>query len=310
MSNPVSYTHLDVYKRQPFISPMVTRNVTACTGACMAISKDVIDKIGGFEERFIICGSDVEICIRAIQEGYRNVYIPQVQLYHYESKSRDSYIPEIDFELSDIMYMGYRKGGDPYYNKNLDINSCVPVVKKVQEIPKADAKRISIETVSYTHLTHIQRKGTKFVSEASQDLKCEQCIFMDIFPFDYVAADQKAAVRQGRKANILGKLLFLSGSAYPLIPFGGFKGKIAALGCKLIHILLKLIRITPQKLYKRFVEVSTAYNNSDGRSEYVTSFEYAGCLKDRIKKNGLFPMKEVQFENLRVNIPANNHRCV
>lgn len=156
-------------------------------------------------------------------------------------------------------------------------------------------------------VTHIQRKGTKFVSEASQDLKCEQCIFMDIFPFDYVAADQKAAVRQGRKANILGKLLFLSGSAYPLIPFGGFKGEIAALGCKLIYILLKLIRITPQKLYKRFVEVSTAYNNSDGRSEYVTSFEYAGCLKDRIKKNGLFPMKEVQFENLRVNIPANNH---
>lgn len=156
-------------------------------------------------------------------------------------------------------------------------------------------------------VTHIQRKGTKFVSEASQDLKCEQCIFMDIFPFDYVAADQKAAVRQGRKANILGKLLFLSGSAYPLIPFGGFKGEIAALGCKLIHILLKLIRITPQKLYKRFVEVSTAYNNSDDRSEYVTSFEYAGCLKDRVKRNGLFPMKEVQFENLRVNIPANNH---
>lgn len=156
-------------------------------------------------------------------------------------------------------------------------------------------------------VTHIQRKGTKFVSEASQDLKCEQCIFMDIFPFDYVAADQKAAVKQGRKANILGKLLFLSGSAYPVIPFGGFKGEIAALGCKFIHFLLKLIRITPQKLYKRFVEVSTAYNNSDDRSEYVTSFEYAGCLKDRIKKNGLFPMKEVQFENLRVNIPANNH---
>lgn len=154
-------------------------------------------------------------------------------------------------------------------------------------------------------VTHIQRKGTKFVSEASQDLKCEQCIFMDIFPFDYVAADQKAAVRQGRKANILGKLLFLSGSAYPLIPFGGFKGEIAALGCKFIHILLKLIRITPQKLYKKFVEVSTAYNNSG--SEYVTSFEYAGCLKDRIKKKALFPMKEVPFEHLKVNIPANNH---
>ena len=31
-------------------------------------------------------------------------------------------------------------------------------------------------------VTHIQRKGTRFVSEMSKDLKCEQCIFMDIFP--------------------------------------------------------------------------------------------------------------------------------
>ena len=114
----------------PFISPMVTRNVTACTGACMAISKSVIEKIGGFDERFIICGSDVEICTRAIDEGYRNVYVPQIKLYHYESKSRDSYIPQIDFDLSDVMYSGYRKGGDPYYNTNLKIDSCIPAVKE------------------------------------------------------------------------------------------------------------------------------------------------------------------------------------
>ena len=40
-------------------------------------------------------------------------------------------------------------------------------------------------------VTHIQRKNTKFVSEVTQNLKCEQCIFMDIFPFDYVPRDRK-----------------------------------------------------------------------------------------------------------------------
>lgn len=115
----------------PFISPLATRNVSACTGACMAISRDKIEKIGGFDERFIICGSDVEICLRAIDRGYKNVYIPQVKLYHYESKSRDSYIPQVDYELSDIMYSGYRKGGDPYYNLNLSMDSCIPKVKQI-----------------------------------------------------------------------------------------------------------------------------------------------------------------------------------
>ena len=30
----------------------------------MAISRETIEKIGVFDENFIICGSDVEICVR------------------------------------------------------------------------------------------------------------------------------------------------------------------------------------------------------------------------------------------------------
>ena len=38
----------------PFVSPMVTRNVSAVTGACLAVSKATIEKIGGFDEKFIV----------------------------------------------------------------------------------------------------------------------------------------------------------------------------------------------------------------------------------------------------------------
>ncbi|MGI6096125.1 MAG: glycosyltransferase [Lachnospiraceae bacterium] len=118
-----------VHYGSPYVSPMVTRNVMAVTGACMAISRKTIEKIGNFNDQFIICGSDVEICIRAYEHGLRNVYCPYVQLYHLESKTRDSYVPEIDFELSAKTYAYYREHGDPYYNVNLDINSYVPRVK-------------------------------------------------------------------------------------------------------------------------------------------------------------------------------------
>ena len=156
-------------------------------------------------------------------------------------------------------------------------------------------------------VTHLQRKGTRFVSEMSQDLKCEQCIFMDIFPFDYVAANRKQQLSQGRKANFWGKMLFLSGTAYPFIPFGGIKGEIAGLICKMIHFSLKILHITPVKIYRKYKHVATEYNVKSDRSEYVTSFEYAGCLKDMIKEKNLFPMKKVPFENLEINIPNNNH---
>lgn len=118
-----------VHYGSPFISPMVRRNVLAVTGACMAISRFTLNKIGEFNENFIICGSDVEICLRAFQHGLYNVYIPEVRLIHYESKSRDAYIPNIDFELSKKFYGPYLVAGDPFFNKNLNIFSVKPEVK-------------------------------------------------------------------------------------------------------------------------------------------------------------------------------------
>ena len=95
----------------------------------MAISKKTIEKIGSFDESFVICGSDVELCIRAYEKGLFNLYNADVQLYHLESKSRDSFIPQIDFERSYATYTPYREHGDPFYNSNLDMNSVIPKVR-------------------------------------------------------------------------------------------------------------------------------------------------------------------------------------
>ncbi|CAI3245657.1 MULTISPECIES: glycosyltransferase [Clostridium] len=118
-----------VHFGSPYVSPMVNRNVLASTGACLTISKKVIEKIGGFDEKFIICGSDVEISLRARKYNLNNVYNSKVRLYHLESKSRDSYIPPIDFEMSKIHYHEYLENGDPYYNSQLDLESTSPRIK-------------------------------------------------------------------------------------------------------------------------------------------------------------------------------------
>lgn len=110
----------------PFVAPGYNRNVMAVTGACMAISRSTIENIGNFNGTFEICGSDVEICIRAHKKGLYNLYDARVKLYHLESKSRSSFVPEIDFVMSAKYYSPYREQGDPFYNANLDINSSTP----------------------------------------------------------------------------------------------------------------------------------------------------------------------------------------
>ena len=138
----------------PFVSPMVTRNVSAVTGACLAVSKATIEKIGGFDEKFIVCGSDIELALRANQHGLVNIYDPNVRLYHYESKSRDaSKIPQIDFDLSDQMYKTYRKNGDPYYNRNLDYYCCQPkICAAVQQTVKEQEEKMLLKRKRETGL--------------------------------------------------------------------------------------------------------------------------------------------------------------
>ncbi|MEX1314098.1 MAG: glycosyltransferase family 2 protein [Desulfotignum sp.] len=113
----------------PFVSPVVTRNVSAVTGACLGISRKVFDEVNGFDEEFIICGSDVAFALKALKKGYMNLYNPYVKLYHLESKSRTSYIPDVDFEMSRIAYAEMIQNGDPYYNPNLCLESLTPVLK-------------------------------------------------------------------------------------------------------------------------------------------------------------------------------------
>lgn len=114
----------------PFVSPVLTRNVLAVTGACMAISRKKFDELGGFDESFIICGSDVELGLRAHRRGYFNIMCAEARLAHYESKTRAPYVPENDFKQSDIKYAPYRVSKiDPYYNPNLSLEHTTPRVK-------------------------------------------------------------------------------------------------------------------------------------------------------------------------------------
>lgn len=104
-----------------FGSVNFVRNYLAVTGACMMIRREVFDEIDGFDERFKLCGSDVEICLRLIEKGYRILYIPFAKLYHHEAKTRGNKIPALDFKLSSTVYEKYLTRGDPYYNPNLTL---------------------------------------------------------------------------------------------------------------------------------------------------------------------------------------------
>ena len=79
-----------------FVPPNLPRNVCAVTGACMALSRRTVERIGPFDEDYLVAGSDVEICIRALNSDLLNVYLPDVVLLHLESQTRGRRDPASD----------------------------------------------------------------------------------------------------------------------------------------------------------------------------------------------------------------------
>jgi O-antigen biosynthesis protein len=109
------------------------RDVLAVTGACCAVERSIYDRLGGFDERFILCGSDVALGLDATLIGLRNVCSPFAGLRHLESATRGSTVPTADFFASYWRYNPWLFGGDPYFNPNLSLGSRRPALRSPYE---------------------------------------------------------------------------------------------------------------------------------------------------------------------------------
>jgi GT2 family glycosyltransferase len=109
------------------------RNFTAITGACMMLRREVFESIGGFDEKYILAFSDIELCIRAIDHGYRVMYTPYARLHHYEGRSRGDHIPSNDIRVGIEDFKPLVERGDPYFNPNLSYLERMPTVAPLDE---------------------------------------------------------------------------------------------------------------------------------------------------------------------------------
>ena len=67
---------------------LVNRNVLAVTGACLAVRKELYDRVGGLNEELKVGYNDVDLCMNLFEAGYRNVILNDIKLIHHESVSR------------------------------------------------------------------------------------------------------------------------------------------------------------------------------------------------------------------------------
>lgn len=106
----------------------LTQNFLAVTAACIAMRRSVFEELNGFEENTLaVAFNDVDLCLRAYKKGYRILWSPFAELYHYESltRGRAQTQEEKNQEKKEINYMVKHWGDllqkDPFYNPNLSL---------------------------------------------------------------------------------------------------------------------------------------------------------------------------------------------
>lgn len=97
------------------------RNFLSVTAACMMVERAKFEAVTGFDERFCVCGGDVDLGLRLHAAGYWNVMTPFVRLVHHESATRELAPPAQDVDESLRAYARYLRDGDPFYNPNLTL---------------------------------------------------------------------------------------------------------------------------------------------------------------------------------------------
>lgn len=116
------------------------QDVSAVTGACLMVKKELYDRVGGLDEQFAVALNDVDFCLRLRSLGYLNIFTPFAELFHYESVSRGSDVDkkgdqekanryEREAELFRERWKKELEAGDPYFNPNFSLDHSDYVVQ-------------------------------------------------------------------------------------------------------------------------------------------------------------------------------------
>lgn len=99
-------------------------NYTAVTAACLMIRKSKFLEVKGFDEKLKVALNDVDLNLKVLEKGYYNVCLSNVEMLHYESKSRGYEASREKHErfLAEQEYMkkkwGHTLDRDKYFSKH------------------------------------------------------------------------------------------------------------------------------------------------------------------------------------------------
>ncbi len=131
----------------------LTRDLSAVTGACLAIRRSLFAALEGADESFDHTCNDVDLCLRARAAGWRVVWTPHAVLVHVDGATRghDKTMEQLTRFWHDLSRLHERWGEamdyDPFLNANLVATDHSLVLSPVprRKLPWAELRETVVE---------------------------------------------------------------------------------------------------------------------------------------------------------------------
>ena len=149
-------------------------------GWCMCFKKEVLDKIGNFDERFVNGHEDNDLSLRAVLAGYQLILAQDVYIHHHGQAT----LIKQNKDIADYMQQGYANR-ESYYDKYWN-----PGKKKLVAVYRTNGGKHLEKSLEQTSkfadsiILHMIRTKDKQFEDALGTCPCEQyvCHLKNIFP--------------------------------------------------------------------------------------------------------------------------------
>jgi GT2 family glycosyltransferase len=114
--SPEWFDHRFRFRAADFGPANVPGPALAVTGACMYLTRELLEHVGELDEDYPMAYEDVDLCLRAWQSGFRVFYWPSAELEHRESVTRGTIVGERERQSQRVFW---RRWGEFFDARNV-----------------------------------------------------------------------------------------------------------------------------------------------------------------------------------------------
>jgi len=149
---------------------------------------------------------------------------------------------------------------------------------------------------------------TSFIIAELKDVPCKFTIFLDIHPLDAISDNKFKRRRQCIEAWFWQKLMLLRQLPYPANGYQGLKRRLFHFICGMTHIVLKVLHLSPNWLYKKCKKTCMRYERvSTQNVAFPTGHD---PNKNIFSKSDLFPQSYFEFEGVMLPFPKETKKLL